>query len=374
MQSVSNRGSVSARLVRGFWTFVGTLAAEDAIHALLPVVFHRVGAPEEPLTLNTLIATPLRFVLVAVVAGLIVTFWDTLLDAAYYAQGLFWPRTYKQYISRLIRRIRALVADAKATGNVDDAAGVLMTPKGCAIVGEAHDAKVKLRDLLRDPATSRELTALETWPDDALAHMSDTFERLLTRIDPTVPAPQRLPRRARRKGRLEEQREPPRPPIALPNLRGEIIGVQIHSEPMRRASNPDRLAMDTVCLIWLEITNSGRKTTLSSRGWSASARATDGREIETKLDRTEDRLTITRGQEHVEYGPEQQIANIAMRQAVEPGSPKRGYLICTFSETFSDDIDYDSLVVRFADEDGREYATDPFRGLGSTDLRRIPGT
>ncbi len=179
-----------AQTKRAAWAGFSAGVGWEALRYVLEAVIHPVKLAE------AVLASPWTVVGVILVAGFVAAYWTEILDAAYWCSGLFLPRTYKGYLSRLIRRIRALVLRAKAPTDVREVTNILTAPKAVLVVAEAHEAKMQLLSLFQnDPKTARELSDLALWPDDMLAHMADTFARLLSRIDDAVPAPPRPPRR-----------------------------------------------------------------------------------------------------------------------------------------------------------------------------------
>lgn len=125
----------------------------------------------------------LRLVAIATACGLVV------LWAARYRQAAEPPvATFKGEIVRSIRRVRKLVARCKRCRSRDDAMLLLATPAAMAVADEALAVKLRLRSALNTYETAHLLTPLKTWPDTALAHLADVFERLLPDVDPESPA------------------------------------------------------------------------------------------------------------------------------------------------------------------------------------------
>jgi hypothetical protein len=96
------------------------------------------------------------------------------------------PGTFREEIAQAVQRIRKFVARAKSCPTDDELIDMLASPEGQAVIALARQVKLRLRSALHNPEATRELTALETWPDDALAHMADTFERMIPLVDPTL--------------------------------------------------------------------------------------------------------------------------------------------------------------------------------------------
>jgi 4-amino-4-deoxy-L-arabinose transferase-like glycosyltransferase len=134
----------------------------------------------------------LRLVVVGAAIGLVV-----LWRVRYLERRRAGPRTFKEEIAELVQRIRALVAKVKSYSSIDEGVTALTTPQAMAIIEHAHEVKLRLRSVLHSYAAAKELTALETWPCDALEHMADTFERLSAEVEPTLLASLPKPNRPR---------------------------------------------------------------------------------------------------------------------------------------------------------------------------------